>query len=56
MIFGKVGLKWYIIPITFAIFKPMWSVCLLHLVFACLFFSFFLYGMRKYKCCLTDTQ
>ena len=31
---GKVGLKRYIIviiPITFGIFKPMWSMCLLHL-------------------------
>ena len=28
---GRVGLKRYIIPITFDIFKPMWSMCLLHL-------------------------
>ena len=28
---GKVGLKRYMIPITFDIFKPMWSMCLLHL-------------------------
>ena len=28
---GRVGLKWYMIPITFDIFKPMWSMCLLHL-------------------------
>ena len=27
---GRVGLKRYIIPITFDIFKPMWSMCLLH--------------------------
>ena len=28
---GRVGLKRYIIPITFDIFKPMLSMCLLHL-------------------------
>ena len=28
---GRVGLKRYIIPITFDIFKLMWSMCLLHL-------------------------
>ena len=28
---GRVGLKRYMIPITFDIFKPMWSMCLLHL-------------------------
>ena len=28
---GRVGPKQYIIPITFDIFKPMWSMCLLHL-------------------------
>ena len=28
---GRVGLKRYIISITFDIFKPMWSMCLLHL-------------------------
>ena len=28
---GRVGLKRYIIPITFDIFKPRWSMCLLHL-------------------------
>ena len=28
---GRVGLKRYIIPITFDIFKPMWSMYLLHL-------------------------
>ena len=30
MLSGRVGLKRYIIPITFDIFKPMWSMCLLH--------------------------
>ena len=28
---GRVGLKRYIIPITFDIFKPMCSICLLYL-------------------------
>ena len=27
---GRVGLKRYIIPITFDIFKPMWLMCLLY--------------------------
>ena len=28
---GRVDLKRYIIAITFDIFEPMWSMCLLHL-------------------------
>ena len=28
---GRIGLNRYIIPITFDISKPMWSMCLLHL-------------------------
>ena len=31
MSIGRVGLKRYIIPITFDMFKPMWSMCLSHL-------------------------
>ena len=31
MSFGRVGLKRYIIPITFDNFKLIWSMCLLHL-------------------------
>ena len=31
MFSGRGGLKRYMIPITFDIFKAMWSMCLLHL-------------------------